>query len=120
MSVTLTSNPVSFRGLRLIDDVLLRRMRGGKTRVLILEALKSDSLTCLGISRLLNVNWGSISRHLVKLRDVGLVSETRIGRICYYNLTSLGDSANTMVADKVRSRVLRDRTQSSTLALKVG
>jgi len=88
---------------RPIDRVLLTRMRGGPTRLRILQILNGDDKTCNEISCMIHVSWGAISQHLVKMRDAGLVAETRIGRIIYYRSTVSGQRAVHNLTDSMSS-----------------
>ena len=79
--------------LRSIDRILLKLMRGGPTRLHILQTLDGGDKTCHEISGLVGVSWGAVYEHLAKMRDAGLVGETRIGRISYYRSTLSGQRA---------------------------
>jgi len=76
--------------LRSIDRILLKLMRGGTTRIHILETLNGGDKTCHEIAGLINVSWGAVHQHLAKMRDAGLVAETSVGRISYYRSTLNG------------------------------
>jgi len=79
--------------LRPVDLILLQTMRGGPTRLEILNVLDGGDKTCNEISGRIRVSWGAVYQHLMKMRDAGLVAETRVGRICYYRATSWGEKA---------------------------
>jgi len=87
------AKPMWHSPLRAVDNILLREMRGAGTRLSILVNVLDLHKTCNEISRALDMSWGSVNDHLLKLRDAGLLEETKIGRTCYYGKTSWGENA---------------------------
>jgi DNA-binding transcriptional ArsR family regulator len=87
------AKPLSHSLLRAVDKILLREMPGAGTRLRILVNVLDLHKTCNEISRTLDMSWGSINDHLLKLRNAGLLEETKIGRTCYYGKTSWGENA---------------------------
>lgn len=63
------------------------KLLGDKTRLTILALLKERELCVCDIVDILEMSQPSISQHLRKMKDAGLVRETRKGQWIYYSLT---------------------------------
>ncbi|PZE21159.1 ArsR/SmtB family transcription factor [Paenibacillus xerothermodurans] len=62
------------------------KLLGDKTRLTIVALLKEQELCVCDIVALLATSQPNVSQHLRKLRDGGLVGETRKGQWIYYSL----------------------------------
>jgi ArsR family transcriptional regulator len=62
------------------------KLLGDKTRLTILALLKERALCVCDIVELLETSQPNVSQHLRKLKDSGLVAETRKGQWIYYSL----------------------------------
>jgi len=60
------------------------------TRVRILKLLKEKKMNLSEISRSLDMSKSSVSEHMEKLLEAGLVAKNRHGKWVYYSLTDLG------------------------------
>ncbi|AIE59973.1 ArsR/SmtB family transcription factor [Bacillus methanolicus] len=66
------------------------KLLGDKSRLTILALLREKELCVCDIVEILQMSQPSISQHLRKLKDAGLVSETRKKQWIYYSL-NIGD-----------------------------
>ncbi|AJY78032.1 ArsR/SmtB family transcription factor [Paenibacillus beijingensis] len=62
------------------------KLLGDKTRLTMLALLKERALCVYEIVELLDTSQPNASQHLRKLKDAGLVIETRKGQWIYYSL----------------------------------
>ncbi|RAP77793.1 ArsR/SmtB family transcription factor [Paenibacillus montanisoli] len=62
------------------------KMLGDKTRLTILAMLKEGALCVCDLVGFLETSQPNVSQHLRKLKDAGLVHETRKGQWIYYSL----------------------------------
>jgi len=63
------------------------KLLGDKSRLTILALLREKEMCVCDIVDILEMSQPSISQHLRKLKDAGLVRETRKGQWIYYSLT---------------------------------
>jgi ArsR family transcriptional regulator len=66
------------------------KLLGDKSRLTILALLREKELCVCDIVEILQMSQPSISQHLRKLKDAGLVTETRKKQWMYYSL-NIGD-----------------------------
>lgn len=64
----------------------LFKLLGDKNRLTIMASLKERELCVCELVELLQTSQPNISQHLRKLKDAGLLSETRKGQWNYYSL----------------------------------
>ena len=62
------------------------KLLGDKTRLTILTLLRERALCVCDLVDLLGTSQPNMSQHLRKLKDAGLVNETRKGQWIYYSL----------------------------------
>jgi ArsR family transcriptional regulator len=62
------------------------KLLGDKTRLTLLALLKERAVCVCDLVELLETSQPNVSQHLRKLKDAGLVSETRKGTWIYYSL----------------------------------
>jgi ArsR family transcriptional regulator, arsenate/arsenite/antimonite-responsive transcriptional repressor len=62
------------------------KLLGDKTRLTILALLKEQELCVCDLVELLETSQPNISQHLRKLKDAGIVNESRKGQWVYYSL----------------------------------
>lgn len=62
------------------------KLLGDRTRLTMLALLKERALCVCDIVDLLETSQPNVSQHLRKLKDAGLVMETRKGQWIYYSL----------------------------------
>lgn len=62
------------------------KLLGDKTRLTILALLKEQDLCVCDIVESLDTSQPNVSQHLRKLKDAGIVNETRKGQWIYYSL----------------------------------
>lgn len=72
---------------RLADEL---KLAGDRTRLTILAYLKERECCVCELAELLQTSQPNVSQHMRKLKDGGLVKETRKGQWIYYSL-ELGD-----------------------------
>ncbi|WP_135550240.1 ArsR/SmtB family transcription factor [Paenibacillus cymbidii] len=63
------------------------KLLGDKSRLTILALLREKDMCVCDIVDILEMSQPSISQHLRKLKDAGLVRESRKGQWIYYSLT---------------------------------
>ncbi|GKS13221.1 ArsR/SmtB family transcription factor [Paenibacillus chitinolyticus] len=68
-----------------IADVF--KLLGDKNRLMIVAMLKEKELCVCEIVELLNTSQPNISQHMRKLKDGGLVKESKKGQWVYYSLS---------------------------------
>ncbi|WP_409341681.1 ArsR/SmtB family transcription factor [Paenibacillus sp. MBLB4367] len=66
------------------------KLAGDKTRLTILAYLKEQECCVCDLAELLQTSQPNVSQHMRKLKDGGLVKETRKGQWIYYSL-EIGD-----------------------------
>ncbi|SEF66073.1 metalloregulator ArsR/SmtB family transcription factor [Paenibacillus sp. UNC499MF] len=64
------------------------KLMGDKTRLTILALLRERELCVCDLVDMTGMSQPSISQHLRKMKDAGLVSETRKGQWIYYSLAA--------------------------------
>lgn len=64
------------------------KLMGDKTRLTILALLRERELCVCDLVEITGMSQPSISQHLRKMKDAGLVSETRKGQWIYYSLAA--------------------------------
>ncbi|WP_405082745.1 ArsR/SmtB family transcription factor [Paenibacillus chitinolyticus] len=64
------------------------KLMGDKTRLTILALLRERELCVCDLVDVTGMSQPSISQHLRKMKDAGLVSETRKGQWIYYSLAA--------------------------------
>lgn len=62
------------------------KLAGDKTRLTILSFLKVQECCVCDLAELLQTSQPNVSQHMRKLKDGGLVKETRKGQWIYYSL----------------------------------
>ncbi|WP_416828416.1 ArsR/SmtB family transcription factor [Ectobacillus polymachus] len=67
------------------------KLLGDKTRLTIVAILKHRECCVCEIQEVFDMSQPSISQHLRKLKDAGLVKEDRRGQWIYYSLNSQND-----------------------------
>lgn len=69
-------------------DKRAEEILGSKGRIRILEVLtESGELNISEVSRRTGLNYTSVARHLMKLKDMGLLNEKRYGKIRIFEVT---------------------------------
>lgn len=63
------------------------KLLGDKNRLMIVSFLREKELCVCELVQLLQTSQPNISQHVRKLKDAGLVQETRKGQWIYYSLT---------------------------------
>ncbi|AEI41945.1 ArsR/SmtB family transcription factor [Paenibacillus mucilaginosus] len=63
------------------------KLLGDKSRLSILALLKEKSLCVCEIVEIMGLSQPNVSQHMRKLKDGGLVTETRKGQWIYYSLS---------------------------------
>lgn len=69
----------------------LLKLLGDKTRLTIISILKKRECCVCELLEVFETSQPSISRHLRKLKDLGLVKEERRGQWIYYSLNQNSD-----------------------------
>jgi len=64
------------------------KLMGDKTRLTILALLREGELCVCDLVDVTGMSQPSVSQHLRKMKDAGLVSETRKGQWIYYSLAT--------------------------------
>jgi ArsR family transcriptional regulator, arsenate/arsenite/antimonite-responsive transcriptional repressor len=67
------------------------KLLGDKTRLTMLAILKQRECCVCEFLEVFEMSQPSISQHLRKLKDLGVVKEARRGQWIYYSLNSAGD-----------------------------
>jgi ArsR family transcriptional regulator len=67
------------------------KLLGDKTRITIVGILKQRECCVCEFQEVFDTSQPSISQHLRKLKDAGLIKEDRRGQWVYYSLNSQGD-----------------------------
>lgn len=80
------------RGEALVDDALQALL--GRSRAGLLTELDAPASTT-ELAQRTGLTPGGVSQHLAVLRDVGLVTAHRVGRVVLYARTTLGDALTT-------------------------
>ncbi len=70
---------------------LLLKLLGDKTRLTMVKILDNYDCCVCEFVEIFNVSQPSISQHLRKLRDVGLVKEERRGQWIFYSINKRND-----------------------------
>jgi DNA-binding transcriptional ArsR family regulator len=69
-------------------DKRAEEILGSKGRIRVLEVLtESGELNISEVSRRTGLNYTSVERHLMKLKDLGLLKEKRYGKIRIFEVT---------------------------------
>ncbi|MEZ5978803.1 MAG: metalloregulator ArsR/SmtB family transcription factor [Planctomycetota bacterium] len=76
----------------LVDSSRLLKALGDETRLRILNLLRVDELSGTDLIEILNIGQSRVSAHLALLKEVGLVSDRRVGRRSFYGIVP-GDAA---------------------------
>lgn len=75
-----------------IDKVAaIFKLMGDKTRLTMVNMLDTNDYCVCEFVAVFNVSQPAISQHLRKLKDLGLVSETRNGQWIYYSLNKYSE-----------------------------
>ncbi|MEM5639454.1 ArsR/SmtB family transcription factor [Bacillus zanthoxyli] len=69
----------------------LLKLLGDKTRLTIVSILKQRECCVCELLEVFDMSQPSISQHLRKLKDLGLVQEQRRGQWIYYSLNQVSD-----------------------------
>jgi ArsR family transcriptional regulator len=73
--------------MQLIQEIAEQlKLLGDRTRLTLLALLKERPLCVCDLVDLLETSQPNVSQHLRKLKDAGLVAETRKGQWIYYSL----------------------------------
>lgn len=67
------------------------KLLGDKTRLTMVSILKQRECCVCEFQEVFDMSQPSISQHLRKLKDAGIVNETRKGQWVYYSLNHQGD-----------------------------
>ncbi|MFC6040872.1 ArsR/SmtB family transcription factor [Paenisporosarcina macmurdoensis] len=68
------------------------KLMGDKTRLSMLKLLQKNECCVCEFVAIFNISQSAISQHLRKLKDVGLVKETRKGQWIFYSLNTQQES----------------------------
>jgi len=85
------------------------RALADRTRLRILNLLGDDEVCVCFLVEILQTNQPNISRHLVYLRDAGIVSARREGKWMHYRIVEPSHSQAATVLAEVRSWISQDR-----------
>lgn len=77
--------------IELIKVSQLLKLLGDKTRLTIVSILKQRECCVCELLEVFDMSQPSISQHLRKLKDLGLVQEERRGQWIYYSLNQSSD-----------------------------
>ena len=92
---------------------LFVRMRGGKTRVKLLNSLLIPK-DRFQLAQELGLDWKAVDRHVMMLNKFGFVHEqTAYGRVRIYELTSVGKMLLAAIPEPQRRGERRERRQCS-------
>jgi len=69
------------------EAVKIARLFGNKTRIQILYLLKQRQFNVTELQKILQIEQSSLSHQLKELRDYQLISQKRVGKLIYYQLT---------------------------------
>ncbi|GAY72415.1 ArsR/SmtB family transcription factor [Lentilactobacillus kosonis] len=72
---------------KLDEAVKIARLLGNKTRIQILYLLEQRQFNVSELQEILQVEQSAISHQLKELRDYQLISQKRVGKSIYYQLT---------------------------------
>ncbi|WKA54744.1 ArsR/SmtB family transcription factor [Planococcus shixiaomingii] len=70
---------------------LVLKLLGDKTRLAMMKLLEKNECCVCEFVALFDISQSAISQHLRKLRDAGLVKETRKGQWIFYSLNKKSD-----------------------------
>ncbi|MFD2629831.1 ArsR/SmtB family transcription factor [Oceanobacillus kapialis] len=65
---------------------VILKLLGDKTRLIMMKLLDEDTICVCEFVEIFQVSQPSISQHLRKLRDVGLIQEERKGQWVFYSM----------------------------------
>ncbi|PWG00447.1 ArsR/SmtB family transcription factor [Levilactobacillus bambusae] len=72
---------------KLDEAVKIAKLLGNKTRIQILYLLEQQQFNVTELQEILHVEQSSLSHQLKELRDYQLISQQRVGKSVYYQLT---------------------------------
>ncbi len=72
--------------LNLDQSSLILKLMGDKTRLTMMKLIEDEACCVCEFVEIFQVSQPSISQHLRKLKDLGLVSEKRSGQWIFYSL----------------------------------
>lgn len=72
---------------KLDEAVKIARLLGNKTRIQILYLLEQKQFNVSELQAILQIEQSSLSHQLKELRDYQLISQKRVGKSIYYQLT---------------------------------
>lgn len=72
--------------LNLDQSSLILKLMGDKTRLTMMKLMEEDACCVCEFVEIFQVSQPSISQHLRKLKDLGLVTEKRSGQWIFYSL----------------------------------
>lgn len=72
---------------KLDEAVKIARLLGNKTRIQILYLLEQKQFNVSELQEILQIEQSSLSHQLKELRDYQLISQQRVGKSIYYQLT---------------------------------
>lgn len=78
--------------LNIDQSSLILKLLGDKTRLTMLKLMEHEACCVCEFVEIFQVSQPSISQHLRKLKDLGLVSEKRSGQWIFYSLNEESDS----------------------------
>ncbi len=77
-----------------------------ETRLRILVLLFTKELCVCELCEILNESQPKVSRHLAKLRDIGLVEDERKGQWIFYHLSTRNELVTQIIQKVVESRTM--------------
>lgn len=85
--MAMTASPVELNRVELVPAAVLFRSLGDPSRLAILRRLAAGPTRVLDLVEALGLAQSTVSKHLVCLRDCGLVSSQPLGRASLFRLT---------------------------------
>lgn len=83
---------------RILGKILFQQSRGRKTRIKILNSLKTKPMNCHQLSQQLKLSWKSIKYHLKLLHQTGCIEVVKLfKKHLYYNITEIGRNQLNMI-----------------------
>jgi len=83
---------------KILGKILFQQSRGRKTRIKILNALKTKPMNCHQLSQQLKLSWKSINHHLKLLHQTGCIEIVKLfKRHKFYNITEVGQNQLIMI-----------------------
>ncbi|MFC4711451.1 ArsR/SmtB family transcription factor [Planococcus dechangensis] len=77
---------------------LLLKLLGDKTRLKMVKLLETDDFCVCEFVEIFGISQPAISQHIRKLKDAGMVTESRKGQWIFYSLNQSGECAELMMA----------------------